>query len=219
MHQVPVDSTERGSQWPEQWPLRLEKPPYWLSTSQTGVYGRPAPEDFKVDYEHWKHVVSKSYLKGLGINWSSVRNIMDMRAVYGGFAAALKDLNVWVLNVVPIDSADTLSIIYERGLFGIYHDWCESFNTYPRSYDLLHADHLFSKLRKKCNIIAVVAEVDRILRPDGKIIVRDDMETINEIQNLVKSLHWEVRLTYSKDKEGLLCAKKKMWRPGESSSM
>lgn len=84
MHQVPVDSTERGSQWPEQWPLRLEKPPYWLSTSQTGVYGRPAPEDFKVDYEHWKHVVSKSYLKGLGINWSSVRNIMDMRAVYGG---------------------------------------------------------------------------------------------------------------------------------------
>lgn len=71
----------------------------------------------------------------------------------------------------------------------------------------------------RCNIIAVVAEVDRILRPDGKIIVRDDMETINEIQNLVKSLHWEVRLTYSKDKEGLLCAKKKMWRPGESSSM
>ncbi|KAF3787094.1 putative methyltransferase [Nymphaea thermarum] len=219
MHKVPVDSTERGSQWPEQWPLRLEKPPYWLSTSQTGVYGRPAPEDFKADYEHWKHVVNKSYLKGLGINWSTVRNIMDMRAVYGGFAAALKDLNVWVLNVVPIDSADTLPIIYERGLFGIYHDWCESFSTYPRSYDLLHADHLFSNLKKRCNIIAVVAETDRILRPEGKIIVRDDMETINEIQNLVKSLHWEVRLTYSKDKEGLLCAQKMMWRPGGSSSM
>ena len=65
------------------------------------------------------------------------------------FAAALKDLKVWVMNVVPIDSADTLPIIYERGLFGMYHDWCESFNTYPRTYDLLHADHLFSSLTKR----------------------------------------------------------------------
>ena len=65
------------------------------------------------------------------------------------FAAALKGLKVWVMNVVPIDSPDTLPIIYERGLFGIYHDWCESFNTYPRSYDLLHADHLFSPVSKR----------------------------------------------------------------------
>lgn len=65
------------------------------------------------------------------------------------FAAALKDLQVWVMNVVNINSPDTLPIIYERGLFGIYHDWCESFSTYPRSYDLLHADHLFSKLKKR----------------------------------------------------------------------
>ena len=65
------------------------------------------------------------------------------------FAAALKDLKLWVMNVVPIDSADTLPIIYERGLFGIYHDWCESFSTYPRTYDLLHADHLFSALKKR----------------------------------------------------------------------
>lgn len=65
------------------------------------------------------------------------------------FAAALKNLKVWVMNVVSIDSADTLPIIYERGLFGIYHDWCESFNTYPRSYDLLHADHLFSKVKTR----------------------------------------------------------------------
>lgn len=65
------------------------------------------------------------------------------------FAAALKDLDIWVLNVVNIDSPDTLPIIYERGLFGIYHDWCESFSTYPRTYDLLHADHLFSRLQKR----------------------------------------------------------------------
>lgn len=65
------------------------------------------------------------------------------------FAAALKDLKVWVMNVVPVDSRDTLPIIFERGLTGIYHDWCESFSTYPRTYDLLHADHLFSVLKKR----------------------------------------------------------------------
>ncbi|KAK8607050.1 hypothetical protein V6N13_052800 [Hibiscus sabdariffa] len=214
MHKAPVDASERGSQWPEQWPARLEKSPYWLS-SQVGVYGKAAPEDFAADSEHWKRVVTKSYINGMGISWSSVRNVMDMNAVYGGFAAALKDLDLWVMNVVPIDSPDTLPILYERGLFGMYHDWCESFSTYPRSYDLLHADHLFSKVKKRCNLVAVVAEVDRILRPEGKLIVRDNVEIINELENMLKSMQWEVRMTYSKDKEGLLCVQKSMWRPKE----
>lgn len=215
MHKVPEESLKRGSQWPEQWPARLEKTPYWLLSSQVGVYGKSAPEDFTADYEHWKRVVSKSYLNGLGINWSTVRNVMDMRSVYGGFAAALKDISVWVMNVISIDSPDTLPIIYERGLFGIYHDWCESFSSYPRTYDLLHADHLFSKIKKRCNLVAVVAEVDRILRPEGKLIVRDDVETINELESMVKGMRWEVRMTYSKDKEGLLCVEKSTWRPKE----
>lgn len=67
------------------------------------------------------------------------------------FAAALSDQNVWVMNVVPVHAPDTLPIIYERGLAGIYHDWCESFGTYPRSYDLLHADHMFSRLKSRLN--------------------------------------------------------------------
>ncbi|XP_021772556.1 probable methyltransferase PMT26 [Chenopodium quinoa] len=219
MHKVPEGETERGSQWPEQWSARLQKLPYWLTSSQVGVYGKSAPEDFTADSEHWKHVVSKSYLNGMGISWSNVRNVMDMRAVYGGFAAALRDLKLWVMNVVTVDSPDTLPIIYERGLFGIYHDWCESFNTYPRSYDLLHADHLFSKINKKCNMRALVVEVDRILRPEGKIIVRDHVEIINELETIFRSMHWEIRMTYSKDKEGLLCAQKTNWRPEEVETL
>ncbi|XP_057420764.1 probable methyltransferase PMT26 [Lotus japonicus] len=219
MHKAPVNSSERGSQWPEKWPARLANTPYWLTSSQVGVYGKPAPEDFTADYEYWKRVVSKSYLNGLGIQWSNVRNVMDMRSVYGGFAAALKDLKIWVMNVVTVDSPDTLPIIYERGLFGIYHDWCESFSTYPRSYDLLHADHLFSKLKKRCKFEAVVAEVDRMLRPEGKLIVRDSVEIINELQSLVKSMQWEVRMTYSKENVGFLCVQKSMWRPKELETL
>ncbi|XP_038977727.1 probable methyltransferase PMT26 [Phoenix dactylifera] len=218
MHKLPIDPNVRGSQWPEQWPLRLEKAPYWLNSSQVGVYGKPAPKDFEADYEHWKRVVSKSYVNGIGINWSHVRNVMDMRSVYGGFAAALRDMKVWVMNIVSIDSPDTLPIIYERGLFGMYHDWCESFSTYPRTYDLLHADHLLSKLKKRCELLPVIAEVDRILRPEGKLIVRDNAETINEIENMAKSLHWEIRMTYLKDHEGLLCVQKTIWRPKEQEA-
>jgi hypothetical protein len=63
--------------------------------------------------------------------------------------------------------------------------------------------------------LPVFAEVDRILRPEGKLIVRDNAETINELQGMVKSLQWEVRMTYTKGNEGLLCVQKSMWRPKE----
>ncbi|XP_072974160.1 probable methyltransferase PMT24 [Typha angustifolia] len=215
IHKVPVDPAIRGSQWPEQWPLRLETTPYWINSSQVGVYGKPASEDFVADYEHWKRIISKSYVNGMGIDWSKVRNVMDMRSAYGGFAAALRDMKVWVMNVVSIDSPDTLPIIYERGLFGMYHDWCESFSTYPRTYDLLHADHLFTKLKKRCKLLPVFVEMDRILRPEGKLIIRDTVETTSEIENMAKSMQWEVRMTYSKDNEGLLCVQKTTWRPKE----
>nr|CAB3468988.1 unnamed protein product [Digitaria exilis] len=195
----------RGARWPVEWPRRLRTPPYWLSDAQVGVYGKPEPEDFAVDYDHWRRVVDRSYINGLGIDWSRVRNVMDMRAAYGGFAAALREKKVWVMNVVNVDAADTLPVIFERGLFGIYHDWCESFSTYPRTYDLLHADHLFSKIKER--------SVDRIVRPGGGIIMRDEAGAVGEVEKLLRSLHWDVRLTFSKNDQGVLYAEKSDWRP------
>lgn len=54
------------------------------------------------------------------------------------------------------------------------------------------------------------------------MIVRDESSTIGEVENLLKSLHWEVHLTFSKNQEGLLSAQKGDWRPdtyAESSSL
>lgn len=48
---------------------------------------------------------------------------MDMKAHMGSFAAALKDKDVWVMNVVPENGPSTLKIIYDRGLIGTTHDW------------------------------------------------------------------------------------------------
>lgn len=74
------------------------------------------------------------------------------------FAAALIDLPIWVMNVVPIDVPDTLSIIMDRGLIGMYHDWCESFNTYPRTYDLLHSSFLFKHLEQRYSTMLFVKD-------------------------------------------------------------
>lgn len=52
------------------------------------------------------------------------RNLLDMNAYLGGFAAALIDDPVWVMNVVPVQAkVNTLGVIYERGLIGTYQDW------------------------------------------------------------------------------------------------
>jgi hypothetical protein len=74
--------------------------------------------------------------------------VIDFLVVMLGcrFAAALVTQPVWVMNVVPVTGPDSLPIIFDRGFIGMYHDWCEPHSTYPRSYDLMHADHLFSKL-------------------------------------------------------------------------
>ncbi len=54
-----------------------------------------------------------------------VRNVMDMNAGYGDFNAALllAGKPVWVMNVIPTTVANTLPIVYDRGLVGIMHDW------------------------------------------------------------------------------------------------
>lgn len=41
--------------------------------------------------------------------------------------------------------------------------------------------------------MSVMAEVDRILRPQGPFIVRDDMEKTGEIEKMVESLKWNVK--------------------------
>ncbi|CAH9078128.1 unnamed protein product [Cuscuta epithymum] len=209
LHQIPSAIEERGTEWPEEWPKRLETFPDWMMSNNR--------EKLISDDEHWKDILDKSYLVGFGIDWSNIRIVMDMKAINGGFAAALRrrQKEVWVMNVVPpIHAPDTLPIIFERGLVGIYHDWCESFGTYPRSYDLLHADHLFSRLKNRCKQpVVIVVEMDRILRPGGWAIVRDKVEILDSLEKILKSLNWEIRMTFAQNKEGILCARKTSWRP------
>ncbi|XP_026659777.2 probable methyltransferase PMT28 isoform X2 [Phoenix dactylifera] len=140
LHKVPAAIEQRGTDWPEEWPKRLETFPEWLGDSQ---------EKLTADHEHWKAIINKSYLNGIGIDWSNIRNIMDMKAIYGG---------------------------------------CKQ----P---------------------VVIVVEMDRILRPGGWAIIRDKLEILNPLETILKSLHWEIMMTYAKDKEGIIIAQKTTWRP------
>jgi hypothetical protein len=121
MHRIPEDpSSVRGSRW-------------------------PVPDDFVADLEHWQKAVRSSYLTGMGIDWKTIRNVMDMRAMYGGFAAVLREMKVWVMNAGHAAGDLRPRAVRDLPTTGA----SPSPPTYPRSYDLLHADHLFSKLKPR----------------------------------------------------------------------
>lgn len=76
------------------------------------------------DNKQWKKHVNAYRKINKILDSGRYRNIMDMNAGLGGFAAALQSPKLWVMNVVPtIAKKNTLGAIFERGLIGIYHDW------------------------------------------------------------------------------------------------
>ncbi|CAN7106390.1 unnamed protein product, partial [Brassica rapa subsp. narinosa] len=65
------------------------------------------------------------------------------------------------------------------------------------------------------SLVSVMVEVDRILRPQGTFIVNDGMEKIGEIEKMMESLKWNVRMTHSRYGEGVISVQKSWWRPTE----
>lgn len=172
------------------WPERLHDPPARLQSIQMDAY-ISRKEILKAESKYWKEII-QSYIRAFRWKGMKMRNVMDMRAGFGGFAAALHDLQIdcWVMNVVPVSGFNTLPVIYDRGLIGVMHDWCEAFDTYPRTYDLLHAAGLFSIEKKRCNISTIMLEMDRILRPDGVVYLRDLVSVLDEIQEIGSAMRW-----------------------------
>eukprot|EP00959_Pyramimonas_sp_CCMP1952_P295181 6173564-Pyramimonas_sp.AAC.1 len=63
-----------------------------------------------------------------------LRAIVWMLRAYADLSRATQ---AWVFNVEPITEDNSkggkvLPWLYDRGLLGLYHDWCEDFPAYPR---------------------------------------------------------------------------------------
>lgn len=176
------------------WPERLRTSPDRLQSIQLDAF-IARKELFKAESKYWNEII-ESYVRALHWKKMKLRNVLDMRAGFGGFAAALieQKFDCWVMNVVPVSGFNTLPVIYDRGLIGVMHDWCEPFDTYPRTYDLLHAAGLFSVERKRCNMSTIMLEMDRMLRPDGHVYIRDSIDVMDELQEIGKAMGWHVTL-------------------------
>lgn len=191
------------------WPQRLSVAPERISV----VPGSSASA-FKHDDAMWKLRVKhyKSLLPALGSD--KIRNVIDMNTVYGGFAANLIKDPVWVMNVVSSYGPNSLGVVYDRGLIGINHDWCEAFSTYPRTYDLLHLDGLFTAESHRCDMKFVLLEMDRILRPTGYVIIRENTYFLDSVATIAKGMRWSCEkhgTEYKAEKEKLLICQKKFW--------
>ncbi|XP_010542936.1 PREDICTED: probable methyltransferase PMT3 isoform X2 [Tarenaya hassleriana] len=193
------------------WPERLTSPPPRLAH-----FGYSA-HMFKKDTELWRKRVDDYWnMLSPRIESDTLRNIMDMKADIGSFAAALKDKDVWVMNVVPEDGPQTLKLIYDRGLIGTAHNWCEAFSTYPITYDLLHAWTVLSDTERKkgCGPIDLMLEMDRILRPNGFVIFRDEQRIVDSVKNYLTALRWDVVASSNPGQDGdnaVFVVQKKMW--------
>ncbi|KAK1262035.1 putative methyltransferase PMT15 [Acorus gramineus] len=198
----------------KRWPERLTAvPPRILSGSIKGV----SPDTFKQDTELWKRRVGHYKRANNQLSKKGrYRNLLDMNARLGGFAAALADDPVWVMNVVPtIAPVNTLGVVYERGLIGTYQDWCEAMSTYPRTYDLIHADSVFTLYNDRCEMEDILLEMDRILRPEGTVIFRDDVDMLVKVKAVADRMRWESMIVDHEDgpmeREKILLAVKTYW--------
>lgn len=204
------------------WPDRLNRIPVRAGLLEDGT------DIFEDDTRRWTRRVDY-YKKSLNLELGtpSVRSVMDMNAFFGGFAAALSSDPVWVMNVLPADKPSTLSAIYDRGLIGVYHDWCEPFSTYPRTYDFLHVDgiamlieHQGSK-RRRCSLVDLMVEMDRILRPEGTVLIRDSPEVIDKVNHIAHAVRWTTAIhegdSGSPETEKILVATKTMWKLSSES--
>ncbi|XP_062197624.1 probable methyltransferase PMT2 [Phragmites australis] len=215
---TPHDGAGAGELQP--FPARLTAVPPRISSGAVSGF---TAESYAEENRRWERHV-KAYKKvNYKLDSERYRNIMDMNAGVGGFAAAIFSPKSWVMNVVPTAAElSTLGVIYERGLIGMYHDWCEAFSTYPRTYDLIHANGIFTLYRDKCKMEDILLEMDRILRPEGTVIIRDDVEILLKVQRTVKGMRWKTLMANHEDSphipEKVLFAVKRYWTAGDKGS-
>lgn len=75
----------------------------------------------------------------------------------------------------------------------------------------------------RCNIEDILLEMDRILRPEGAIIIRDEVDEIIKVKKIVGGMRWDTKMVDHEDgplvPEKILVAVKQYWvASGNSTS-
>ena len=68
----------------------------------------------------------------------------------------------------------------------------------------------------RCNLVDLMVEIDRILRPEGTVIIRDSPEVIDKMERISRAMRWRVSVhdkePDSHQREKVLVATKKLWK-------
>ncbi|OUZ99630.1 putative S-adenosyl-L-methionine-dependent methyltransferase [Macleaya cordata] len=207
------------------WPSRAK-----LTSTELNIHGVHS-EDFADDALNWNSAIHNywSLLSPLIFSdhpkrpgdedptppFNMLRNVLDMNARFGGFNSALLEAGktVWVMNVVPTSTPNYLPLILDRGFIGVLHDWCEPFPSYPRTYDMVHAEGLLSLQTSqlhRCPMLDLLTEIDRLLRPEGWVLFRDTASLVGTARALATHLRWDARVVEiesNSDEKLLICQK------------
>lgn len=67
----------------------------------------------------------------------------------------------------------------------------------------------------RCNLEDILLEMDRILRPEGSVIIRDEVDVLNKVNKIVGGMRWEAKMMDHEDgplvPEKILVIVKEYW--------
>eukprot|EP00246_Nothoceros_aenigmaticus_P006750 TRINITY_DN1992_c0_g1_i2.p2 TRINITY_DN1992_c0_g1~~TRINITY_DN1992_c0_g1_i2.p2 ORF type:complete len:108 (-),score=13.43 TRINITY_DN1992_c0_g1_i2:431-754(-) len=81
---------------------------------------------------------------------------------------------------------------------------------------MIHADRLFTLYdTSRCDFADILLEMDRILRPEGAVVIRDDVDVLIRVRNIIRGMRWKCRLADHEDgpfnHEKILVCLKSYW--------
>ena len=89
------------------------------------------------------------------------------------------------------------SLLKKRGInsaLSHFHLFCLCMQTsfYTRVYIDFSANVMC--VRHKCDFSTIMLEMDRMLRPDGRVYIRDTVSVMNEVKEIASALGWVAAL-------------------------
>jgi hypothetical protein len=67
----------------------------------------------------------------------------------------------------------------------------------------------------RCQLEDILLEMDRILRPEGAVILRDEVDVLNKVKKIAGGMRWDTKLMDHEDgplvPEKILVAVKQYW--------
>lgn len=73
----------------------------------------------------------------------------------------------------------------------------------------------------RCSLVDLMVEMDRLLRPEGTVVVRDSPEVIEKVDRIARAVRWKSSMQEkepeSNGREKILVATKTSWKLPSSS--